>query len=77
MDVVIPKWGLTMEEAILVRWLVAPGDVVVEGEPLAELEADKIEGELKSPGSGAVAELHGAEGETYPVGAVVARLDRS
>lgn len=77
MDVVIPQWGLTMEDAVLVRWLVVPGDTVSEGQAIAELEADKVDAELESPADGTVTELLGVDGETYSVGAVIARLETS
>jgi len=53
----IPKVGLVMENARLVRWLKNVGDVVQEGEPLLELEMEKSTVEIESPHSGRLVEL--------------------
>lgn len=74
MDVVMPKWGMTMQEADIGEWLVAVGDEVTEGQPLVRVESDKVDAEVESPGSGTVAEILVPEGEAAEVGAVIARL---
>jgi pyruvate dehydrogenase E2 component (dihydrolipoyllysine-residue acetyltransferase) len=50
--VVMPKLGLTMQEAELVGWLVDVGGAVRAGEPLCEVETDKITMEVESPADG-------------------------
>jgi pyruvate dehydrogenase E2 component (dihydrolipoamide acetyltransferase) len=50
--VVMPKLGLTMQEAELVRWLVEVGGEVRAGQPLCEIETDKITMEVESPAEG-------------------------
>ena len=47
MEVVLPKWGVTMQEATLTTWRVAEGDSVEQGQALAEVETDKIDAELR------------------------------
>ncbi|MGY1670839.1 biotin/lipoyl-containing protein [Geodermatophilus sp. SYSU D00710] len=74
MDVVLPKWGMTMQEAVVGDWLVAVGDEVTEGQPLVTVESDKVDADVESPGSGVVAEILVQTGETAEVGAVIARL---
>ena len=74
MDVVLPKWGMTMQEAVVGEWLVAVGDEVTEGQPLVTVESDKVDADVESPGSGVVAEILVPTGETAEVGAVIARL---
>ncbi|MGY1695529.1 MULTISPECIES: biotin/lipoyl-containing protein [unclassified Geodermatophilus] len=74
MDVVLPKWGMTMQEAVVGEWLVAVGDEVSEGQPLVTVESDKVDADVESPGSGVVAEILVETGETAEVGAVIARL---
>ena len=64
----LPKWGLTMEEAIITEWLVGVGDVVEKGEVIAELEAEKANLELPAPCSGVVARILVEDGETAAVG---------
>jgi pyruvate/2-oxoglutarate dehydrogenase complex dihydrolipoamide acyltransferase (E2) component len=73
-DVVLPKWGMTMQEAVVGEWLVAVGDEVTEGQPLVTVESDKVDADVESPGSGTVAEILVPAGETAEVGAVIARL---
>jgi len=53
----LPKVGLVMENARLVRWLKAVGDVVRQGEPLLELETEKSVVEIESTESGRLLEL--------------------
>ncbi len=74
MDVVLPKWGMTMQEAVVGEWLVAVGDTVTEGQPLVTVESDKVDADVESPGAGVVAEILVETGETAEVGAVLARL---
>jgi pyruvate dehydrogenase E2 component (dihydrolipoamide acetyltransferase) len=52
--ILIPKLGLTMESAKVVRWLVASGDEVAEGTPVLVIETDKVTFEVPAPASGLV-----------------------
>ena len=74
-DVVVPQWGLTMEEATLVSWLKQVGESVTEGESIAELETDKTTSDLESPATGRLAELLVAEGEDVTPGQTIARIE--
>jgi len=76
-DVIVPKWGLTMEEADVLRWLKEIGDPVTEGEPILELETDKVTGEVEAPASGTLAETLVTSGQTVEPGQVVGRIRRS
>ena len=71
-DVILPKWGLTMEDGTVVAWYVDEGDHVVEGEVIAEVETEKVENELESPCAGVVARILVDEDETVDVGTVLA-----
>ena len=62
----------TMEEGQLVRWLKKEGDEVKEGDVLAEIETDKATMELVARGSGVLRKRFISEGQTTPVGAVIA-----
>src|SRR5919108_2167761 len=62
----------TMEEGQLVRWLKQEGDVVTEGDVLAEIETDKATMELVARGSGMLQGIRLREGQTAPVGEVIA-----
>lgn len=71
-EVILPKWGLTMEDAILLSWHVAEGDTVREGEIIAEVETEKVENELEAPCDGVIARILVEEEETIDVGTVLA-----
>jgi pyruvate dehydrogenase E2 component (dihydrolipoamide acetyltransferase) len=68
----MPKWGLTMKEGKVARWLKGEGDTVEAGEPLFEVETDKITNSVEAPASGVLAQIVVPEGEVAPVQAVVA-----
>lgn len=63
-----------MEEAEFIAWHIAEGDRVAEGQDIAEIATDKIDHDLPSPADGVVVELIANPGETYEVGAVIARI---
>ena len=74
MDVELPKLADTLVEGTVTRWLKHAGDRVRQGEPLVEVETDKVNTELEAPADGVLSELLAAEGETVPVGQVIARI---
>ena len=61
-DVIMPKFGFTMEEGTVVRWLKKAGDAVIQGEPLVEVTTDKINMEVEAPATGTLADVRAAEG---------------
>ncbi|MCY4664638.1 MAG: DUF2118 domain-containing protein [Acidimicrobiaceae bacterium] len=71
-NVILPKWGLTMEDGTVVAWYVDEGEHVVEGEVIAEVETEKVENELEAPCAGVVARILVDEDETVDVGTVLA-----
>lgn len=71
-DVILPKWGLTMEEGTLKTWRKQVGDPVAEGEVLADVETDKVSTELPAPAAGILARILVQVEETVPVGTVLA-----
>ncbi len=73
-EVILPKWGLTMEEGTVSEWRKQAGDAVAEDEIIAEVETDKITNELPAPASGIVAKILVAAGETVEVGTVLALI---
>jgi pyruvate dehydrogenase E2 component (dihydrolipoamide acetyltransferase) len=70
----MPKWGLSMQEGVVVDWLKRPGDRVAEGEELFEVETTKITNVGESPAAGVLRRILGQPGETLPVGALMAVL---
>ena len=74
-EIVVPKWGLTMDEAVLVCWFKKVGDEVREGEEIAEMETDKTSGNIESQVSGRIVELLVEEGAPIEAGQVIARVN--
>jgi pyruvate dehydrogenase E2 component (dihydrolipoamide acetyltransferase) len=70
--ILMPKLGLTMTEGILASWSVAPGDEVHAGDVIFVVETEKIATEITARAAGRIEAIKVAEGETVPVGAVVA-----
>jgi pyruvate dehydrogenase E2 component (dihydrolipoyllysine-residue acetyltransferase) len=67
--VVVPKsGGVTSTKASVVRWLKHEGDRVKAGEPLVELETEKVSYELESPSTGRLVKLLAQETAEVPVG---------
>ena len=74
-EVTIPEIGESITEALILRWIKQAGDAVGRDEPLVELETDKVTVEMPSPVAGVLSEIVCAEGETVPVGGVIARIE--
>ncbi len=72
---VVPDLGEGLEEVTLSSWNVAVGDEVELNQPLCSVETAKAEVEIPSPYAGRIVEIHGAEGDVLPVGAVLVRID--
>jgi pyruvate dehydrogenase E2 component (dihydrolipoamide acetyltransferase) len=71
-DVIMPALGMAQETGKVLRWLKADGDTVAEGEPLLEVETDKVTVELEAPAAGLLAGICAAEGDDVPVGETIA-----
>ena len=65
--VIMPKAGMAMETGKIVRWLKAEGEKVETGEPLLEIETDKVNMEVEAMNSGTLLKILAQEGETFPV----------
>ena len=73
--VIVPKsGGVTSTKAIVVRWLKREGDKVKRGEPLVELETEKISFELESPAAGTLLRRLAAEAAEVPVGSPLCEI---
>ena len=76
--VVVPKsGGVTSTKAVVVRWLKHEGDRVKAGEPLVELETEKVSYELESPFSGILIKLLAHETAEVPVGDPLCQIEES
>lgn len=68
----MPKMGDAMEEGTLLKWLKSQGDEVAVGDPIAEIETDKVTLELEAEDAGTLAELYASEGDEIPIGEAIA-----
>jgi pyruvate dehydrogenase E2 component (dihydrolipoamide acetyltransferase) len=76
MDVVMPKWGVTMQEGTLTEWLVDEGAPVQEGDALAHVETDKVDADVEAPAAGIL--RRGVEaGAVVAVGDVLAVIEEA
>ena len=71
----MPKLSMTMEEGEFGSWLVAAGDTVTKGMPVAVVLTDKVEMEIESEVEGTVIRLTAAEGDVVPVGGPLGYVD--
>jgi pyruvate dehydrogenase E2 component (dihydrolipoamide acetyltransferase) len=76
-EVTMPQMGADMTEGTLVRWVKHEGDQVNRGDIIAEIETDKATVELEAFESGIIRKQVVGEGETVPVGQVIALLGTS
>jgi pyruvate dehydrogenase E2 component (dihydrolipoamide acetyltransferase) len=74
-EVTMPKLSDTMEEGKILRWLKQAGDRVEVGDLLVEVETDKADMEVEASAAGVLREVKLKEGQSAPVGAVIAVID--
>src|SRR5436305_13113716 len=73
-DVMMPRLSDSMEEGTVLKWLVEVGGEVKRGEPLVEIETDKANMTYEADTDGVLIEVLAQEGETLPIGQVIARV---
>lgn len=73
-EIKMPRFGLTMKQGKLSKWLKREGEPVQKGEPLFEVETEKITNVVQSVGSGILFQIVVPAGKTVPVGAVLGIL---
>ncbi|HET7419909.1 MAG TPA: dihydrolipoamide acetyltransferase family protein [Candidatus Dormibacteraeota bacterium] len=73
--VVMPQLGESVHEGTISKWLVKPGDKVVEFEPMLEVDTDKVNAEVPAPVSGILREILAKEGQTVQAGAEIAVVE--
>ena len=75
LEVTMPQMGESVVEGTVTKWLVREGDRVAEDQPLCEISTDKVDTEIPSPGAGVIAKLVANEGQTLPVGGLIALIE--
>lgn len=73
-EIIMPKLGMTMSSGILVRWLCESGEKVEAGQPVCEVESEKLNTDVTADVEG-VLSIMVAEGEEVEVGAVLGQID--
>lgn len=73
-DVIMPQLGFDMKEGTLQRWLVHEGDHVNRGQPLADVETEKVTLQIESYATGLLTKILRHEGEVVPVGEKIAEI---
>jgi len=73
-DIIMPQLGESIAEGTVVKWLIPLSGRVEKDQSLLEVETDKVALEIPSPAAGYLAEVFVKEGETVPVGTLIARL---
>src|SRR2546430_6466691 len=73
-DVQMPRLSDSMETGKVLRWLKKEGEEVKKGEPLVEIESDKANIEVEAYASGKLSKIVVPEGESAPIGAVIAEI---
>ena len=76
-NVVVPEVGESIVDARVARWLKKEGDAVNVGEPLVELETDKIDLEVAAPQAGVLGKIAHADGADVKVGEVLGVIEDS
>jgi pyruvate dehydrogenase E2 component (dihydrolipoamide acetyltransferase) len=69
--IVMPKWGLAMQEGMVAKWLVEAGAEIKSGDEILDIETSKIANVFESPVAGPLRRIVVGEGETVPVGALL------
>ena len=73
-DIVMPRLSDSMEEGTILTWIKSVGDPVEVGEELVEIETDKANMVFESDAAGTLIEIVAGEGDTLPIGDVIARV---
>jgi len=74
-DIIMPQLGESIAEGTVVKWLVPVGGMIEKDQSLLEVETEKVALEIPSPATGLLNEIIVQEGETVPVGTLLARIE--
>ncbi len=76
-NILVPEVGESIVDARVAKWLRKEGEAVAAGDPLVELETDKIDVEVSAPHAGVLSRIDRKDGEDVKVGEVLGILDES
>src|SRR5207244_1271971 len=70
----MPKMGDAMTEGKVLKWKKRPGEPVAKGEPIAEIETDKVNVDIEAEEAGVLLQILVDEGKSAPIGASIAEI---
>lgn len=73
-DIILPQWGMGMNDGTVIRWLKSVGDPVKKGDQLVEIESSKVNAEVEATADGTLGRVSVEEGKTVNVGTVLGLL---
>ncbi|MEA2639657.1 MAG: hypothetical protein QOF51_1051 [Chloroflexota bacterium] len=73
-NVIMPALGMDQDTGTLLRWIKHEGDAVTKGEPIMEIETDKVTVEIEANATGVLTAITAGEGDEIPVGTVIAQI---
>lgn len=76
-EIKVPELAESITEGTIAEWLVKQGDKVEKGDPVVELETDKVNVEVNSEYSGVITEIIQVEGDDVEVGDIIAKIDEN
>lgn len=76
-EIIVPELAESISEGTIAEWLVKEGESVQKGDPICELETDKVNVEVNAEYSGTLAKIVKQEGEDVEVGEVIAEIDEN
>ncbi len=76
-EIKIPELAESITEGTIAEWLVKAGDKVEKGDPVVELETDKVNVEVNSDYAGVIVEILAEEGDDVSVGDTIAKVDEN
>ncbi|MCW5841873.1 MAG: 2-oxo acid dehydrogenase subunit E2 [Caldilinea sp.] len=72
--VIMPKFGMTQEDGTIIRWLKESGESVEKGEPILEVQTDKVDMEVEAPAAGILYDLRFGPDAVVPVTTLIAQI---
>lgn len=72
-QIILPKLGFSVNEALLAEWMVGDGAIVIAGQPLYAIESEKSVEEIEAPAAG-ILKIFMPAGQTYEVGTVIGEI---
>ncbi len=71
----LPRFGMNMEEATIAKWHKQPGDAFAQGDPLYDIETEKVTTEVTAPCAGSLLEILAQVDAIIEVGGAVCKVE--